>query len=107
MRDTCIPLVVISAAAVLLSGCSSWEGPRAKVEDRRAPGHKTMATSKAPVAKVAQAPSRKVAEKPQPEEVTNTATDIKQLVSQVAGTSADAVSSGQVVEMKPARFSSR
>jgi len=103
--------LILATLAALVSGCSTWEGPRAKVEDRRVPGvdrSKTVASKAAGGAKDAgkaspqKTASPKGTEKPQREE--------RQAAKESpgAGAVADAVSSDdQILEMKPDRFSSR
>jgi hypothetical protein len=103
--------LILATLAALVSGCSTWEGPRAKVEDRRAPG---LDRSKTATAKAAggvrdsgkalpqKTASPKATEKPQREE--------RQTAKEVPGAQAipDAVSGqDQILEMKPERFSSR
>ena len=104
MNNACIRQgLILATLAALASGCSTWEGPRAKVEDRRVPGaDRTKAVaSKAP----------KRTEKPQREErqaVKEPANlNAKNAESPGAHAIADAVSSDQVVDMKPDKYPSR
>jgi hypothetical protein len=99
MGDACKHGLILATVAALVSGCSTWTGPRAQVEDRRVPGvdrSKTVAAKASPQ----KTPSAKVTEKPQREE--------RQAAKESPGTGAigDAVSSDdQILEMKPDRFS--
>ena len=111
MRNAHIYQGLIVTVAILIGGCNTWTGPRAKVEDRRAPGAGALAARATPTQKVSQTFSRKPVEKPQREErlasnepakpARNTTTDLKELVSQVSRIKADAVSRDEIVEMKP------
>ena len=115
MGNACIKQgLILATLAALASGCSTWEGPRAKVEDRRVPGvdrSKAVASKAAVGAKDSgkaspqKTANRKGTEKPQPEErqaVKEPANlTAKSAESPGAHAIADAVSSDQVVDMKP------
>jgi hypothetical protein len=102
--------LIVATLVTLAGGCSTWEGPRAKVEDRKVPGvdrSKTVASKTVGGAKdsVRASPqktaNRKATEKPQPDE--------RQATKESTGANAiaDAVSSDQVVDMKPDKYPSR
>jgi hypothetical protein len=112
--------LMLATLAALAGGCSTWEGPRAKVEDRRVPGvdrSKTVAPKAAAGARDSEKASpqktanRKATEKPQREErqaVKEPANlTAKNAESPGAHAVADAVSSDQVVDMKPDKYPSR
>jgi hypothetical protein len=119
MNSACIKHgLILATLAALASGCSTWEGPRAKVEDRRVPGvdrSKTVTSKAAAGAKDSAKASpqktanRKGTEKPQPEErqaakehsSPNAKNGKDTTASAGAGAIADAISGDQVVDMKP------
>jgi hypothetical protein len=96
--------LMLATLAALASGCSTWEGPRAKVEDRTvaskagAKDSGKAAPQKAPNREATQKPQREErrAAKEQPSPSAKDTTP-----SPGAHAIADAVSSDQVVDMKP------
>jgi hypothetical protein len=117
MANTWIQQGLIVVLATVIGGCSAWTGPRAKVEDRRAPGvdrSKAAASQATAGARVSQAPSRKGTKKPQREEPPTAredpglnAKETKEISSPGAHASADAMSGDyQILDMKPQKPSS-
>ncbi len=111
MGNACIKQgLILATLAALVSGCSAWTGPRAKVEDRRVPSvdRSKAVASKAPgtardpgKASPRKTANREGTETPQREE--------RQAAKESPGAHAiaDAVSGDQILELKPERFSSR
>src|SRR5687767_2536929 len=104
--------LILATLAALAGGCSTWEGPRAKVEDRRAPGLDRSKTATAKPAGGARDPGKaspqktaspQVTEKPQYEErakVTKESPGAQAIPDAVSG-------QDQILVMKPERFSTR
>jgi hypothetical protein len=108
--------LILATLAALVSGCSAWTGPRAKVEERRVPGAdrpKAVASKTTGGAGVSQAPNRKATKTPQREErqaanedASLDAKNGKDTKAPGAHASADVTSSDyQVLDMKPSRSS--
>jgi hypothetical protein len=123
MANTRIQQALIVVLATLVSACSAWTGPRAGVEDRKAPGVDRPKTVASKAAAGAREPdkaspqktaSRKGAEKPLREErqaakedIRITAKDTRE-IPPGARASADAMSGDhQLLDMKPEKHSLR
>ena|SRR5688572_12278671 len=101
--------LILATLAALAGGCSTWEGPRAKVEDRAVASK--AAAKDSGKASPRKAPNREATQKPQREErqaaKESTSLNAKNADSPGAHAIADAVSSDQVVDMKPDKYPSR
>ena len=88
--------LILATLAALVSGCSTWEGPRAKVEDRRPSPDRPKAVVSKPTssagAGVSQAPTRK-----------ETAKQDISVNAPGAHAGADVISGDHVLDMKPSR----
>jgi hypothetical protein len=108
MGNACIKHgLILATLSVLVSGCSAWEGPRAKVEDRTVASKAGAKDSGK--ASPRKAPNREATQKPQREErqaakehsSPNAKSANDTTASPGAHAIADAISGDQVVDMKP------
>jgi hypothetical protein len=108
MGNACIKQgLILATLAALASGCSTWEGPRAKVEDRTVASKAGAKDSGKTSPR--KAPNREATQKSQREErqaaKEHSSPSAKHgkdtTASAGAGAIADAISGDQVVDMKP------